>query len=177
MLTMKGIIVEAIEELITKNFGKEQWQKLLEMCNLRKDTFFLATEDVPDTLVFCIIDAIGKTFNLTNRQIFELFSDYWTLQYAPRVFSHYYDECKNAKEFLLKMDEVHYETTKTIPDANPPRFEYHWKDKRTLKMKYKSKRGLIDLMIALIHSVGKYYNENLKIRKLSSEEVEIEFEY
>jgi len=42
-------------------------------------------------------------------------------------------------------------------------------------MKYWSSRGLIDLFVGLIKGFGKYYNETLVIKKLSTTEVEIVF--
>ena len=63
-----------------------------------------------------------------------------------------------------------------MQNAQPPRFDYKWKDEKTLIMIYNSKRGLIDIMIRLIEGVGKYYKENLKITKLNDKEVEIIFE-
>jgi hypothetical protein len=42
-------------------------------------------------------------------------------------------------------------------------------------MKYKSRRGLIDFMVGLIKGVGKFYKEDLKVTKLSSDKVEIVF--
>jgi len=76
----------------------------------------------------------------------------------------------------LKMDSVHVATTKSIPGANPPRFEYEWKDEKTLIiLKYKSRRSLVDLMVGLIKGVGKFYKEDLKVTKLGSDKVEIAF--
>jgi hypothetical protein len=43
-------------------------------------------------------------------------------------------------------------------------------------MKYKSKRKLIDFMVGLIKGVGKFYKENLKVKKISDDKVEIIFE-
>jgi hypothetical protein len=47
---------------------------------------------------------------------------------------------------------------------------------KTLIMHYKSHRGLIDFMVGLIKGVGKYFKENLQVRKLGDKRVEIVFE-
>jgi len=65
--------------------------------------------------------------------------------------------------------------TKNIQNAHPPRFEYEWKDQKTLIMKYKSHRNLIDFLVGLIKSVGKFYKEDLKVTKLTNDKVEIVF--
>ncbi len=62
-----------------------------------------------------------------------------------------------------------------MENAHPPRFEYDWKDDKTLILKYKSQRGLIDILVGLIKGVGKYYKEDLKVSKISSDKVQIVF--
>jgi len=73
------------------------------------------------------------------------------------------------------MDSVHVASTKSIPGANPPRFDYEWNDEKILIMKYKSQRGLIDFMVGLIKGVGKLYKADLKVTKLGSDKVKIVF--
>lgn len=105
----------------------------------------------------------------------DAFGDYWVNVYSQKMYRVYYELVKTAKGFLLKMDSVHVASTKCIPGANPPRFDYEWKDKKILIMKYKSQRGLIDFMVGLIKGVGKYYKEDLKVTRLGSDKVEIVF--
>ncbi len=80
-----------------------------------------------------------------------------------------------SKELLLKMDSVHDSVTKNIQNAHPPRFEYEWKDSRTMIMRYKSNRGLIDILLGLVKGVGKYYKEDLKVTKLSNDKLQVIF--
>jgi len=73
------------------------------------------------------------------------------------------------------MDSVHAAVTKSVPNSHPPRFEYEWKNEKTLIMKYKSQRGLIDFVVGLAKGVGKLYGENLKVTKIGNDKVEIVF--
>jgi hypothetical protein len=59
--------------------------------------------------------------------------------------------------------------------AHPPRFDYDWKNEKTLVITYKSPRGLVDFLIGLIHGVGKYFHEELMTTKLSADKVEVIF--
>ncbi len=77
---------------------------------------------------------------------------------------------------LLKLDSIHTTVTKNIPNSRPPKFSYEWKDEKTLLMTYNSQRNLIDLFIGLAKGVGKYYRENLSIKKLSTNNIEITFD-
>ncbi|KPQ45004.1 MAG: hypothetical protein MPEBLZ_00429 [Candidatus Methanoperedens nitroreducens] len=42
-------------------------------------------------------------------------------------------------------------------------------------IKYKSNRGLIDILMGLVKGVGKYYKEDLKVTKLSSDRLQVIF--
>jgi len=50
-----------------------------------------------------------------------------------------------------------------------------WENEKTLIMKYKSHRGMIDFLVGLVKGVGRYFNENLTVTKRTNTEVEIVF--
>lgn len=173
---MKGVIVLAMKELVVEKFGKEKWKEALAKAGIQTEPLVLVNSNVDDELVLKVVKSLCEVLNLSLPQIGEAFGDYWVNVYSHRLYGIYYKIYPTAREFLLKMDEVHQTSTKHLPDASPPRFEYEWKDNKTLIMKYKSKRGLIDFMVGLIKGVGKFYKENLKVKKLSNDAVEVIFE-
>jgi len=73
------------------------------------------------------------------------------------------------------MNEIHKKTTRNIEGAEPPHFELSWKGDKILIMKYKSKRGLIDLAVSILKGVGIYFKEDIKVRKISDDEIEVVF--
>lgn len=172
---MKGVIAKCLGDLVKEKFGKDKWEDALERSGLDRDSVFLATEDVDDIAVLKVVDSVCKVLNISLTQAADAFGDYWVCVFAPKIYASYYRGVNSAKEFLLNMDKVHVNTTETINNAQPPRFEYEWKDNKTLIMKYKSKRDLIDFMVGLIKGVGKHYKEDLKVTKLGPEKVEIIF--
>jgi hypothetical protein len=172
---MKGVIVMCLGELVRNNFGKDKWETALEKAGVNKDTIFLPTSDIDDGTVLKVIGSLCDVLNISLVQAADAFGDYWVNVFAPKIYVPYYQNVKSAKEFLLNMDKVHVHSTETLPDSRPPRFDYEWKDDKTLIMGYKSHRGLIDIMVGLVRGVGKYYNEDLKVTKLGDDKVEIVF--
>lgn len=172
---MKGVIAKCLAELVTEKFGQDKWEKALEMAGLPKDTTFLSTQDIDDSAVLKVVESVCKVLNITIQQAADAFGDYWVNEFAPKMYSAYYMGVNSAKEFLLKMDSVHEASTKRIPNARPPRFDYRWENDKTLIMTYKSHRNLIDFAIGLIKGVGKHYNENLTVTKISNNEIKIVF--
>jgi len=174
-LKMKGVIAKCLGDLVKEKFGKDKWGDALERSGLDRASIFLATEDVDDIAVLKVVDSVCKVLNISLIQAADAFGDYWVNAFAPKIYAPYYRGVNSAKEFLLNMDKVHVDTTETIKNARPPRFEYEWKDSKTLIMKYKSPRGLIDFMVGLVKGVGKHYNEDLKVTKFGDDRVKIVF--
>ncbi len=172
---MKGVIAACLGDLVKEKFGQDKWQDALEGAGLDKNTMFMATDVIDDGAVMKVVASVCKVLNITLVQAADAFGDYWVNTYAPKIYKAYYRQSKTAKEMLLNMDGVHVTITKSVPNAHPPRFDYEWKNDRTLVMTYKSKRGLIDFLVGLVKGVGTYYKENLRVRKISSSKVEVVF--
>lgn len=172
---MKGVIMVCLSRLVREKFGDDKWEEIMKRSGLDTHKRFIATEDVEDQSAMGMLQSTCQVLGITLEQAAEAFGDYWVNVYAPEVYGIYYKDVHSARDFLLKMDEVHVKTTKTLANARPPRFEYQWEDDRTLIMTYKSHRGLIDVCIGLVKGVGKHFHEDLKVTKLSEDRIKVVF--
>jgi hypothetical protein len=172
---MKGAIVQCLGELVSTRFGENKWQESLEKAGMSRTSFFMPLSNIDDVDVMKLLKSVCNVTHITPAQAADAFGDYWVNVYAPKIYTVYYKGSNCAKELILKMDGVHDIVTKNIPNARPPRFEYNWKDDRTLIIDYKSHRGMIDIFVGLIKGVGKYYNENLFVSKLGHDRVQVIF--
>jgi len=175
MWHMKGVIAICLGELISQKFGRDKWEEILESAGLPRKTFFLATEDVNDAATMRVVASTCKVMGMSMTQAADAFGEYWFNVYAPRVYKAHYAGKKSAKEMLMALNHVHKSVANHSPNAHPPRFEYEWKDDKTLVMTYQSSRGLIDFFIGILKGVGTYYKEKLSITKLPNDKVEIQF--
>ena len=173
---MKGVIVCCLQKLVTEKFGKDKWNKSLVDSGVDPSTMFLPTSDVNDQTVMKVVQAVCKNLDITLAQAADAFGEYWVNVYSQNVYSSYYRSYKTAKEFLLKMDEVHMVMTKRMEDARPPRFTYEWESDNTLVMHYQSHRGLIDFAVGLVKGVGTFYNEDLLVSKEGPDRVRVVFQ-
>lgn len=172
---MKAIIALALKGLIKDKFGDEKWEAVLKNAGIDNEPRLTPISDIDDKVVLDVIGSACKVLDISSVQAADAFGEYWMTEYAPQIFKHYFSAKKNAKEFLLKMDDVHVAVTNTTENARPPRFDYEWEDKNTLIMNYKSDRNLIDIFVGLIKGVGKYYNENLQVSKAGGNKVKVIF--
>ena len=172
---MKGIIAICLKRLIKKEYGLDKWYDILEMSGFDKYQLIKAADNLDDTRFMDIIKSTCEILNITLEQAADAFGECWINEYAPEVYGVYYRDVKTAKEFILNMDKVHKSVVTNLENARPPSFEYEWKDDNTLHITYKSHRNLAVLMIGLLKGVGRYFNEDLEIRLLSDDKVEVFF--
>lgn len=172
---MKGIIANCLKELVCEKFGEDKWEEILETSGLDTVYMIQPSENIDDELILRMIDSTCKILEITHEQAADAFGEYWVNVFAPRVYHVYYKDIKSAKEFILKMDEIHKKATNDIEGAKPPSFEYEWYADNKLIINYKSERELIDLLVGLIKGVGKYFEEDLVIKKWSDKKVEVIF--
>jgi hypothetical protein len=158
---MKGTIVKCLEDLVKKHHGgPDAWKKILDKAGMPNTTLFLTNTSVPDADVMKLIQAACAVLNITAEQAMEAFGVHWSHSYAPEMYGVYFSKAKNAREFLLNLDQVHSAMTKNT-GATPPHFTYEWKGDRELIMHYSSARGLVALMPGLIKGVGIHFKEKL----------------
>jgi hypothetical protein len=172
---MKGTIAKCLEELVVTQFGRDKWEQSLKDVGLSPSTVFWPMSDIDDAQVMGLVEAVCKNLSITLVQAADAFGAYWVNVYSQRMYPLYYERNATARDFLLDMDNVHMQATRTMEKARPPRFDYEWKDDRSLIMHYKSERGLIDFVVGLARGVGKYYGENIEVSKLGPDKVQIVF--
>lgn len=172
---MKGAIFDCFYEAIKEKYGEEKWVEVLTNAGFTKFAIFLPYSEIPEEYFSKIKNSMEKTLNLTEDELFYLFSEYWVFKYAPKNYPEYYKQAKNAREFILLMDSVHKKVTEDIPYSKPPHFEYQLISPEELIITYYSVRNLLNLAISLIKAVGKYYNEDLEIEKISENKIKVRF--
>ncbi len=172
---MKGVILDAFKDMIKEKYGGNVWEEILKNAGFDKNTVFPVTQDIPDGDVERILNSICKKLGLNFQQVADMFGEYWITIYMPKLYKSYYRGIKDAREFLLKVNDIHRKVTENNPGANPPYFEYFWREENVLTLKYISQRKFLPMVIGLIKGVGKLFKTNLKVKQLSDNEVEIIF--
>ena len=172
---MKGTIALCLKNMIKDRFGEDKWKVILQKSGLNPNMSINPTQDIDDDTFMKVVNTSCSVLNVSYTQAADAFGDYWMNSYAPNIYVAYFMGLKSAREFLLSLDSTHEMVTRSIENAHPPRFQYHWKDNKTLIMTYMSHRDLIDFVVGLIKGVGHYFDEDLKVTKIDADKVEIIF--
>ena len=173
---LKGTIILGIADLVRSVGGDDKWREILRKSGLPENLRLTRVSDVDEATVGTVLGNIRQVLNLNDQQIADAFGDYWMNSYSPKHYKAYGYGMNSAKEMIMGMDKIHYQVTKILPNAHPPRFDYEEINEKTLKVHYKSHRKMIDFFIGLVKGVGKLYRTRLSVKKLSEEYVEITFE-
>jgi len=171
---MKGVIADCLQKLVNDKFGESKWREIMKLSGM-PETSFLVSADIDDAKVMTMISNVGKILNISQQQLIDVFGDYWVNNYSSKIYGIYYSKYKTAKELIKGLDNIHEITTRTVPNAAPPRFEFQDVDANTLMVTYKSRRNMIDFYVGLVKGVGKYYKTPLTVQKLSNSQVKITF--
>lgn len=161
--------------MIVFKFGQQEWEEIMIASGLQPNKIIMATNDFDDEQVVAMVQNSCKVLNQSLEQVADYFGEFWMTSYAVSVYKPYFGTTATAKEFMIKLNDIHVKVTKYVPNAHPPKFEYEWKDDNMLILTYISQRGLIDFVVGLAKGVGIYFNQKLSVRKISSTRVEILF--
>jgi len=172
---MKGIIVECLGKLVVTQFGQDKWEKSLKDVGLSPFRVFWPSSDIDDAKVMELVAAVCKNLDISLAQAADAFGEYWINSYTPYTYPQYYARHSTARDFLLDLNNIHLEMTRMMQDAQPPKFDYTWRDDETLVIHYKSHRGLVDFVVGIAKGVGKYYEENLDVSKVGTDKVVVIF--
>ena len=172
---MKGAIASCLKETIISKYGQQKWGEIMVASGQNPNKMILSISDIDDDVVMDIVKNSCDALHLTVEEIADLFGDHWMNSFATRAYKSYYGTNSSAKDFFLKLNDVHTRVTSSIQNSRPPKFEYEWENEKTLILTYISERGLIDFVVGLAKGVGRYFNQKLSIQKISSTEVKIVF--
>ncbi len=172
---MKGAFLKCMHDMISLRYGESKWQQIIETAGIPKTVYLFPTVDLDESIVRSIINSACKVLGINLIQIADSFGEFWMNSYAPKIYDSIYKRNKTAKDFLLNIDNIHMAVQYSMKGSEPPRFKYEWKDDNTLIMKYISKRGLLDFAVGFIKGVAKYYKEDIKVKKIVPDQVEIMF--
>jgi len=172
---MKGVIALCLKELVERDFGADKWADALEQAGLPRDMTFLPIDDVDDAAVMKVVEATCDVLGMSLQQAADAFGTHWACEYAPKMYAAYYAGVNSAKEFLLKLDSIHVATTRTVPNAHPPRFEYEDVDDNTLVMEYHSDRELVPFFTGLVRGIAEHYGEKADVSLIGHNKVRISF--
>lgn len=158
---MKGIIFNLLEAVVTKKYGANTWDDLLDAAQV--DGAFTSLGNYPDADLFKLVGAASAALKLPPEVIVRWFGTEMLLLLAghyPQLFTPH----KTARAFILTLNNViHPEVKKLYPRADTPDFDFDASSPDVLVMDYRSKRKLCALAEGLAEGAATHFGETVHI--------------
>jgi hypothetical protein len=159
---MKGVVFNLLEQLVSRDFGEDTWDGLLDASGL--DGVYTSLGSYPDEdlakLVIAASEALGMPADdvvvWLGRNALPLFA-----QHYPQLFEPH----ESTRPFVLTLNDIiHPEVRKLYPGADVPEFDF---DSRgdLLVMDYRSPRKLCSFATGLLLGAADHYGEQLTIEQ------------
>ena len=162
---MKGIINKGIQDLVEAKFGAEAWEKIKALAAC-EEPFFAVSLDYPDEMTLGLVKAASEVSGLPAETVMIEYGKFIVPNTLKEHYPTYFALAGSSpREFLLNMDRVHEEATRSISKATPPKFQYQELPDGRLLMHYSSERRLCAVLHGLILGVGLLFNEELQVRE------------
>lgn len=174
---MKGTILFCLRDMLMQEKGVtlEQWKEILEAAGMNRNTIILLSADVDDGDALQIFGEVHKRYYTSHQEMADAFGAYWCINYAPRVYRSVYYGVKSAREFIIRMDQMHLHISRTVEESRPSRPQYEALGVNKLLVHYRSKRELIHIYAGLCRGIGQYFGERVEVKVLDNERLAIEF--
>ena len=161
---MKGVVFNLLEQLVSRDFGEDTWDALLDASGL--DGVYTSLGSYPDEdlmkLVIAASDALAMPADdvvlWLGRNALPLFAERYPQLFEPH-------DC--TQSFVLTLNDIiHPEVRKLYPGADVPEFDFDVRD-GVVVMGYHSPRKLCSFAEGLLLGAADHYGERLMIEQPS----------
>jgi len=157
---MKGVLLNVVEEAVSREWGEEMWDELLTACDLEGAYTTLGNYSDADLVALAsaaadrLASPVDDVMRILGRLCFE--------PLASR-YPAFLEEPTSVREFLPTVDDlIHPEVLKLYPGASVPRFLVR-ENGDDLEMDYASVRNMCKLAEGLILGVADHYGESVAV--------------
>lgn len=171
---MHGIVNQAIQGLVSENFGIDKWDQIKEKANISFD-YFLSDQPYEDDITFNLVSAASEVLELPATAILEAFGQYWVLKTGMEKYGDLMKAGgKDFKEFMFNLPNFHSRIMLIYPKLSPPEFQVENGANNDIILHYYSSReGLTYFVIGLVKGLAQMFDSTYEITLVSSENKDV----
>lgn len=166
---MYGIVNKAIEDLVTTNYGAEQWTLILKKSGI-EENFFISNESYDDAITFKLAQTISEELHIDLGEVLIAFGKWWVLKTTQDKYAGLIEAGgNNLREFLINLPVFHNRVILMYPKLTPPEFKVSHLKENSLHLHYISKReGLQEFVRGLIMGLSELFKTETTIELIAS---------
>jgi hypothetical protein len=164
---MKGVINVGIQEAFQSVHSADAWEEVKSAAGC-DEPFFAIGQDYPDEITVALIKAIAEFCGLPSETVMVEYGKFMVPNTLKKYYLTYFGLAgSSAREFILSMDRVHEQATRSVEGALRPKFHYEELADGRLLVHYSSQRKLCSFLRGLILGVGVAFCQELQVREIS----------
>jgi hypothetical protein len=160
---MKGIVFNLLEEIVSRDYGEDVWDELLEAAGL--DGAYTSLGSYSDADLLGLVAAASSALDTPPEEIVRWFGRSALPLFAER-YPQFFEPHASARSFVLTLNQViHPEVRKLYPGADVPVFDFDTSSEDVLVMGYASARKMCAFAEGLIEGAATHYGEQALIEQ------------
>jgi hypothetical protein len=159
---MKGIVLNLLEQLVSRDYGEETWDVVLESSGLAGA--YTSLGSYPDEDLMKLVGAAANELDMSPDDLVRWFGRNALPLFAGR-YPQLFEPHDSTRSFVLTLNEIiHPEVRKLYPGADVPVFDFASRN-GVLVMGYRSPRKMCAFAEGLLHGAADHYRERLTIEQ------------
>lgn len=160
---MKGIIFNLLQEAVTRQFGPDAWDDLIDAAGV--DGAYTSLGNYHDDEITALVAQASQALGMTRGDVLRWFGQSTIPMLAAR-YPEFFTGHTATRNFLLTLNGIiHPEVRKIYPGAMPPVFGFDEGDPDELVMTYRSRRHLCMLAEGFITGSAQYFGQQVRMRQ------------
>ena len=161
---MKGVVFNLLEEAVTRSFGADMWDDLVEASAVSGS--YSSLGNYPDAEIEALVSAAGQALNLQRDAVLR-----WFGNNAIPILSELYPEFFRVADihtFLAGINNIiHAEVRKLYPGAVCPHLRLKADGDADLVMDYLSSRQMFALAQGFIEGTAAWFDQPMRLEHLA----------
>lgn len=166
---MYGLINNAIESMVTSQFGESTWKEILEAADAPADGF-ISMDLYDDDTTYSLVEAASKVLDTEASKLLEGFGAYWMQFTAQEGYGDLLDFSGSTfEDFLGNLDNMHTRVTLIFPELDPPTFERNVLEDGSYELHYHSARGgLAPMVVGMIKGLAARFDIDVLVEQVAA---------
>lgn len=158
---MKGVVFNLLEETVTRAFGPDTWDALLDASDV--SGAYTSLGNYPDSEIEALVAAAGQALSLDRDAVLRWFGTN-AMPVLAELYPDFFSGAPDARSFVEGVNTIiHAEVRKLYPGAECPHFRMH-DEAGDLLMDYVSSRNMCALAQGFVEGAAAWYGQPVEFQ-------------
>ncbi|HYC96489.1 heme NO-binding domain-containing protein [Brevundimonas sp.] len=161
---MKGVVFNLLEETVTRAFGPDTWDALLDASDVTGA--YTSLGNYPDSEMEALVAAAGQALSLDRDAVLRWFG-VQAIPVLAELYPAFFGGAPDARAFIEGVNTIiHAEVRKLYPGAECPHFRMH-DEAGDLVMHYVSSRNMCALAQGFVEGTAAWYGGSVDFQHVA----------